>query len=590
MVQTLHLRIATLACLVAAAFSANAQVFGPKPPPASAQQATAAPSGATQEQLDAELFYELLAGELSAGQGNPTMGYELMLDAARRSGDPRAYRRATQIALQTHSAQSALIAIRAWTQAEPDSREANRYLLRILVSLNRTADSAEALRQLLAITPAQDKPAILSALPQLYARVSDKPLAASAVQQALQPELQTPALGAAAWVAVGRLRLAAGDAPGALQAAHNAQTQNAKDEGAALLALQLLKQGESDAEVIVKHYLAGKPEPEVRMAYARQLLEARRLSDAQTQVDIVVRQRPEAPDAWLAKAALLLLSNHLEEAESVLQHFIALLGDLPESEARENAQNQAYLMLSQIAEKAGNIPKARMWLSRVDDGADELSTQVRYASLLARQGKLDEARALIRAVPAASPKDEQLKLQAEAQLLRDAGQPKPAFDVLAKAQALDPQNNDLMYDLAMLAEKAGMEDKSEQLLRALVARAPDYHHALNALGYTLADKGEHLDEAKTLIERALQLAPNDPYIIDSLGWVEFRLGQADKALQTLRRAYAVQRDPEIAAHLGEVLWVQGQHEQALQIWHQGLRADKDNETLRKTMERLGAKP
>jgi len=599
MVQTLHFRIATLACLVAAAFTAQAQVFGPQAAPQAQQAPQTEPApraqppdapGGMQEPLDAELFYELLVGEMSARQGDPAMGYALMLEAARRSGDPQAYRRATQMALQTHSAQSALIAVRAWTRAEPASSDANRYLLRILVTLNRTADTAEPLRNILAAAPAHDRPSIMGALPQLYAHVSDKALAAQVVQQALQPELDDPALAPAAWVTVGRLRLAAGDQAQALQAARSAQAHGASDEGAALLALQLLKGGETQAEAIVKRYLAGKPLPEVRMTYARQLLEAQRLSDAQAQIDIAVREQPEAPDAWLIKASLLLLTNQLDKADEVLQHFIGLLATLPESRQRQNVQTQAYLMLAQIAEKDGNIPKARMWLSHIDDGSDMLGTQARYASLLARQGKLDEARALLHAVPATTPQEEQRKLQAEAQLLREAGDLQQAYAVLDKALTLDPQNNDLAYDLAMLAEKAGMAEKSELLLRSIIERAPDYHHALNALGYTLANRGEHLEEALDLIERALSIAPDDPYIIDSLGWVEFRMGQHDEALQTLRRAYSVQRDPEIAAHLGEVLWTQGQRGEALTVWREGLRADKDNETLQDTIRRLGAKP
>jgi tetratricopeptide (TPR) repeat protein len=540
--------------------------------------------------LNAELFYELLLSEMTTSQGDPGTGYALMLDAARRSGDTRLYRRATEIALESRSAEYALIAARAWQQAQPQSRDANRYMLRILVLLNRVADTAGPLRQELTQAPTRDKISSLHSLPQLYARVSDKALAARVVEQAVADDLTHPAVGPVAWTTVGRLRLAASDKPGALQAVQRAQALDATDDGAAMLALQLLEDGVTEAEPLLAGYLAGTPLPEVRMAYARLLLESQRLSEAQTQVEAVTRERPDAPEAWLIQASLHLQAQQLDAAQTSLQRFMQLLDALPASEQRQRALTQAYLMQAQIAEKRGDFPQAESWLARIDNASDLLGAQSRRASLLARQGKLDEALALIRAIPAKDQDDERLKLQAEAQLLRDAGQYQKAYEAQSRAAALAPQDNDLAYDRAMLAEKAGRTDEMESLLREIIARKPDYHHALNALGFSMADRGVRLQEAKALINKALEYAPEDPFITDSLGWVEFRLGNTQEALRLLETAFQKQPNAEVAAHLGEVLWTLGERERALAVWREGLRLDKDDTALQSTLKRLGARP
>ncbi|WP_227001354.1 tetratricopeptide repeat protein [Pulveribacter suum] len=555
-------------------------------PPAEVEDAEH-PLAANDTALTAELFYELLMSEMTAGNGDAATGYALMLDAARRSNDPRLYRRASELALQSRSAEAALIAIHAWNAAYPDSREANRYLLYVLVTLNRVNESAEPLAKEVARASTREKLSIVRALPQLYARASNKAGAARVVEQALQGELKHPALGAAAWTTIGRMRLTAQDKPGALQAARSALELDHTDDGAAMLAVQLLDEGSTDAEALLAPYLAATPLPEVRMAYARQLLQSQRLADAQVQIDAVTQERPDASEPWLIQASLKLQSGELAGADAALEQFTTLLQEVPPSEARTRALNQAWLMHAQVAEKRGDFAQAEAWLERVDGGAQSLAAQVRRASLLARQGKLTQARALIRATPAQTAEEERLKWQAEAQLLRDAGDYQQAYEMQAKAVALAPQDNDLVYDQAMLAEKAGRPQEAERLLRGIIARKPDYHHALNALGYLLADRGEHLTEARTLIKKALGHAPDDPFITDSLGWVEFRLGNRERAASLLQQAFKTQPDAEIAAHLGEVLWSLKRREQAMDVWREGQRLNSDNETLRETLKRLG---
>lgn len=181
-----------------------------------------------------------------------------------------------------------------------------------------------------------------------------------------------------------------------------------------------------------------------------------------------------------------------------------------------------------------------------------------------------------------------MKLMAEVQLLRDQRLYQEAYKVQVELVALAPDDAELVYDQAMLAEKAGQPDTMEKLLRQVIARQPEYHHAYNALGYSLADRGVRLDEAKQLILKALEFAPNDPFIMDSLGWVEFRLGNKADARKHLEVAFKARPDVEIAAHLGEVLWSMGDRDGATRVWKEGQRASPDNDTLKETLKRLGA--
>lgn len=590
--MTFRLRLAAGAALLAlAAPTVLAQPAPARPPAAAPAQAASQPAQpeARPSALDAELFYQLLLGELNA-RTEPSTGYALVLDAARKTNDPALYQRAVEIAFQSRAGDAALQAARAWKQALPGSREANRYVLQILLALNRVAEATEPLRTEVALAPVPERTAVLATLPRLFARVSDKKLAASIAEQALADSLSQPATGGAAWGTVGRLRLAAGDTAGALDAARRGQQVAPTSEFPALLALELMDPRQPQAEAVVKRYMDGKPEPEMRMGYARALLEAQRYGEAQQQVQVVTAEKPELAEAWLVQGTLQLQQNQLQPAEAAFKRYIELAQGQRSTQERNRGLAQAYLSLAQVAEKRKDYAAANAWLDRIEDAQDMVSAQTRRASILAGQGRLDEARKLLRALPERNPGDARLKLTAEVQLLRDQKQWKAAYDLLAQATAKDPRDADLLYDQAMLAEKLGNLPEMERLLRSVIAARPDYHHAYNALGYSLADRGIRLPEAKQLIQKALEYAPGDPYISDSLGWVEFRMGNRAEALRILETAYKARPDAEIAAHLGEVLWTLGQRDRATAIFREGLLLNAENETLQETIKRLRARP
>jgi tetratricopeptide (TPR) repeat protein len=243
-------------------------------------------------------------------------------------------------------------------------------------------------------------------------------------------------------------------------------------------------------------------------------------------------------------------------------------------------------LLGQIAEEQKLWSNAIDWYQSIGTGEHAVPARMRTANAIAKQGKLDDARAFLQRVAADNPEQEVQLIVAEAQLLRDANRAPDAFEVLGQALHKDPDQPELLYDFALTAEKLERYDVLESNLRKLIQMRPDHAHAYNALGYSYAERNMKLAEARKLIERALELAPEDYFIMDSLGWVMYRQGDLKGALAQLQRAYDGRPDAEIGAHLGEVLWKLGRATEANRVWQESLKAGPENETLLKTIKRL----
>jgi len=563
--------------------------------PAIAQRTDTSSETELNSALTAELFYQLLIGELNAIGGEPGVGFSLILDAARKTGDARLFKRATDIALRSRSGDSALQGARAWRTAMPQSREANRYVLQILIGLNRLGETIDPLKRDLSMASALGREVAINSVPGYFARFADKAAAANIVEVALSDYLDDPALGPAAWTSVGRLRAEAKDSAGALDAALRGQAIDPRADAPAILALSLFAAGNNAAESVVLHYLANAPRYEVRMDYATALLGRQRYAESAMQLAMVTREKPDYARAWLIKGTLEQQNRQIDAAQASLLRFVELQAAQKQEQDQSQEDNtpepdpaltQAYLRLSEIAEQKKDFTAAQDWLAKIDNAGEMISVQSRRAAILARQGKLPEARAMIRALPETTPEDARMKISAEVQILRDNKKFQLAYDVLTGALASTPDDLDFKYDLAMIADKLGRVDEMERLLRQAIAAKPDYHHAYNALGYSLADRNMRLPEARELILKALEFAPGDPFISDSLAWVEFRSGNFPEALRILKKAYQDKPDAEIAAHLGEVMWTMGQREEAMVVWREGLGINADNETLQETLKRL----
>ena len=557
-----------------------------------AQTAASSAQDDNNSSMSAELFYQLLLGEVNALGGEPGLGYQLILDAARKTGDARLYRRATDIALQARSGESALQSARAWRQAIPASRDANQYVLQILIGLNRGVEVAEPLKRELAATSGDELLRTINNLPRLFARLVDKKQALALVEQGLADYLANPSAGATAWTSIGRMRADAADPAGALEAAQRGSTMDASADGPAILALSLMDPKVPQAESLVKRYLQGKPSADVRLDYARALLTSQRFAESAAQVKIVTTEQPDNAQAWLLRGVLEQQEKKAAAAEQSLQRYVELAtrqrpGDGAEVPGR--GLTQAYLSLSELAVLRKDDAAAQSWLARIDNPQEMVNVQSRRAAILARQGKLAEARALIQALPQTNAAESRMRLGAEIQLLRDSKQYRIAFELLKSAIAANPDDADLMYDQAMIAEKIDDLAEMERLLRKVMLARPESANAYNALGYSFADRNIRLEEARQLIVKALEYAPGDPFISDSLAWVEFRVGNLPEALRILQKAFSDKPDAEIAAHLGEVLWVMGEQSKAVLVWKQGIELNPENETLLETLKRLRVK-
>lgn len=556
--------------------------------------------------LDAQLFYQLLIGEIELREGDAGTAFQVMLDAARRTKDEQLFRRATDIALQARAGDQALAAVMAWRSALPSSGEAHRYLIQLLIALNRPAESVEPIRSLIELTPAGERSALIQSLPAFFSRQSDKAQSAALIESALQPYADAGPNRVAARVAMARAWLGVPDAAKAQALLQRAHADDPADESPALLAAVALA-SVPEAEGVILGQLKANPDSHgVRLAYVRALTSAQRFVESVAQLQEVTTRAPELAPPWLTLGALQLELRQPAEAAASLQTYLERLdaapattrvtsahgdddedddGTTPASGAEQGRQ-QAWLLLAQAAEQRRDFKTAETWLAKVDNPQRLLEVQTRRATLLARQGKVREARELVRRTPEREQADVRAKLLAEAQVLRDVKQWKDANGVLAQANQRFPDDVELLYEQSMMAEKLNRMDEMERLLRKVIQLKPDHHHAYNALGYSLAERNQRLPEAKSLIQKALELSPGEPFITDSLGWVEYRLGNKAEALRLLKTAYQARPDPEIAAHLGEVLWVSGQQDEARRIWREARSRDSANDVLRETLARL----
>jgi tetratricopeptide (TPR) repeat protein len=556
---------------------------------AQAQEASSAPF--TNSAMDAPLFYQLLIGELELNSGQAGVAFQVLLDAARRTADEELFKRVVNIALQARAGDQALLAARSWADTIPTSIDAHQTIVQLLALLNKPAEVPQPLTTLLKVAPAVQRPGLIVALPRLFQRSPDP----KAVLAALAPVLQaqTGALRPAALYTEARFAINAGENARALALTRELDQALPDSDDTMQLAIDLLP-AEPQAESLITTRLQQKPDQHaLRQAYGRTLVKAQRPADAAREFRLLTEATPDNPAVWLALGAIELELKHLPAAETALREGLKRLdtpaaGSDAEIKARAEGRQSAWLMLSQAAEQRGDFKAAEAALQKVDGGGIEV--KFRRASLLARQGKVAEGRKLLQPAADASDADARAALLAEAQLLREQRDYASAAAVLKGATERFKEDTDLLYEQAMMSEKLGRFEEMEAQLLRVIELKPDHHHAYNALGYSFADRNLRLPEAKQLIERALKLAPGEPFIVDSLGWVEFRLGNLPEAARLLRQAHAGRPDAEIAAHLGEVLWASGAQDEARRVFADAAQREPANEALREALTRLKVKP
>jgi len=525
-------------------------------------------------ELSEELMFKMMLAEVALQRGQPHIAVQTYLDLARETRDPRIAERATEVAWNARLSSAALEAAGIWLQADPGSARARQFIAALLVNQARLADAQPHLEKWIATDRASVGQSFLQ-LSSLLARHKDKTEVFNLMQALAKPYPEVPearlAVAQAAWNAENQQL--------SLDEARAALTLRPDWEIATLFVAQVLqRRSNEEALRYLGKYLQDHPKArDVRLNYARLLVSAKKYPEARRQFEVLVDENPQNADVGMAVALLAIQATDYDAAETQLKRVL---------EMNYKDPDVARFYLGQLNEERKRFEEALKWYSTVTQGEQYISAQSRYAGILAKQGRLPEARKHLQEASASDTQQRVQLTQAEAQLLRDASAYQEAFDVLGQALAKMPNYPDLLYDHAMAAEKVNRLDILEGNLKQLIKLRPDHAHAYNALGYTLADRNQRIAEAYGLIDTALKLAPEDPFIQDSMGWVLYRMGRNQEGLDYLQRAFKQRPDPEIAAHLGELLWALDQRDAARKIWAESLKEHPKNELLQGTVKRF----
>lgn len=528
------------------------------------------------QELTSDVLFLILLGEIAGSRGDLPVSAEAYLHAARQTQDPRIARRATEIALVARDLEMAAAAARIWLDTEPASEDARRMLAGILAARGDQMNEVQIeLARILASSEGERLEQNLLGLNRALAPMQDKSLVREIIERLTAPYLQM----APSHLARAQALATEGDDVAALGAAEEALRLRPDWEPAVVLKSQLLVQlnAVQDAITLLRDYLTRHPQSRNgAIAYARSLVSAQDFPAALAEFQRLLARQPD--DVDLIYAVAIISAQTGDFALATTQFKRALERGHPERDA-------ILFNLATIAERQGQRGEALQLHREVQAGAHYLDAQIRIAHLLSEAGDLEAARSHLRNAEV-EPDDRRRLVFTEVLLLRNADRNDEALKTLDEALLNAPEDPDLLYEAGMLAERLNDLPRMEQYMRMVMEIDPDHAHAYNALGYTLAERGVRLDEAEELILRALELAPEDAFILDSMGWVRFRRDDAAEALSYLERAYAIRKDPEIAAHLGEVLWVLQRRDEATAIWDRALRDHPDNKVLGETVQRL----
>jgi tetratricopeptide (TPR) repeat protein len=523
--------------------------------------------------VSADAVFEFLVAEVAAQRGDVEAALAIYHRMSRELRDPQLARRAVEMAVRARAFGAAIESAALLLELDPGSTLGREIMAALLANESTLEKARSTVAGLLEKNA--DRAPLLMQLQHLFAKFNDKAAVLGATQSLVEPYSQMAeahyAVGVAALLA-DKPALAGTEADLALE------RRPGWEQGAILKAQVLRKLEPAKVAPFYQEFVAAHPKAiEVRMQLGRELAGDRKLAEARQQFREVERTDPRDGQAPYAVGLLSLQMEEYAEAQAAFTRAL-----------RVGYRDAAgvYLGLGQAAEGQKRYDEAIGWYQKVESG-DRLRAQLKIATLISRQQGLAAGREFLHRIEPRTSDENIQVLQVEAQLLRDAKAWKETYEMLSRAVLEYPESFELLYDRAMAAERVDRLDVLEDDLRRVIKMKPDYAHAYNALGYTLAEKTDRLAEAKDLIEKAYKLSPEDPFILDSLGWVHYRLGNVEEALKHLQAAYSARTDPEIAAHLGEVLWKAGQRDEAQKIWRTALAENPDHETLITVMQKFG---
>lgn len=529
--------------------------------------------GGPRLELTQEVLYRLLVAEFAGQRGQLDLAVRTYLEVARQVPDAKVAARATRVALFAKRDAEAREAAQLWVQRAPGDPEAGQMLAALLIREGRVDEGLSQLERMLALKGA-DRGQALRMIAGFLSNEQDPETALRVMERLVADRPKDPD----ALFAYALLALKAGKIETARHAMEEALKSAPLNTGMAMAYLGILqKQGDVGAALawLEKSVKANPDDRDLRIAYGRLLADNRRFAEAREQFEILARQHPDDADVQFALGLLYLQSDEIEKARDQFTRAVEA-GDYVE---------EASFYLGQIAETDKDYETALRWYRSVGGGSYHFDAQLSITLALAKQGNIEAARRHARTL---TPKNEEQRLKAvrvEGELLTQQSRYREAMALYDRALA-DRYDTELLYTRAMLAEKMGRIDLLERDLRAILAREPNNAQVLNALGYSLADRTTRYEEALSFIKRALDLRPGDFFILDSMGWVLYRMGRLDQAEDYLRRALRLRNDPEVAAHLGEVLWIKGDREAARAVWEEALQAAPGDRYVREVMKRL----
>ncbi|MEZ0232077.1 MAG: tetratricopeptide repeat protein [Methylophilaceae bacterium] len=536
-------------------------------------ESVVAKTEAPKNELTSQFIYKYLIAEIAGQRGDLFLSSNLFLDLAKSSQDPRLAERAAKAAAFGNINKTAAQAVTLWAELDPASVEAQQANTQVLISTGRIAEAKPFLEKLLQKEDTRANGFLY--LNTLFARYPDKKAVLDLVQELAKPYPKLPeahfTIANAAW-GTGNIDLA-------LSELAIAEKLRPDWEVAAIIHGQILYgQSPKSAIIFYQNYLEKHQEAnEVRLTMARMMISEKRFSEAKPEFVKLVKLSKSNPEVMVVVGLLSFQGSDYVEAEKYFQQ--ALNSGFKDPD-------QIYLYLGQIAEKQNHDEQAIAWYSKVNPGNRYFEAKLNASTIIARTQGVDAAVKQLSEMQGLDSEQQALVIQTQANLFSQAKRYQEAYDFLDRAVTTLPNTPEIVYDYAMAAERIERIDVTEKELRKLIQLKPDFAQAYNALGYTLADRNIKLDEAQQLIEKALSLSPNDHYILDSMGWVQYRMGKLDKAEAYLRQAYVAQTDPEIAAHLGEVLWQRGNREEAQKTWNDALREHPENEVLLNTTKKF----
>lgn len=542
--------------------------------------------------MTSSVMFRILASEFSAQRGVFLPAGKTMLDLAREVGDVRLAKRSLEFYLAGGNLAGALDASRVWVRLAPDNAEAASTEMALAAAAGQTSGLATALRK--QIDAAQDKKGAIANALSVLSRMPDRREALVILDQAINESTAKNML--AAHLALADVAQGAGDEKRAVAEAKAGLAVSPRSEDAAMRVFEYGLGVDADQAVRdARNFISAHPGARrVRLLLTGYLADKQQFDAALAELASMLKRSPEDFDLMYMQAQVLYRAKRLDQAQAMLEQFVSVQTQRMNANPAgatdaAAALAEAYSLLARIAQDQGRLDDAFKYLSQIEDPAARHPARIRQAFIRVKQNRFDDALAIIDSAGPETDEEYQANVLSAAQVLRDANRIDEAIRRLRVADNKQPDSVEIKYELAMLYERQNKIKDAERLLREIIALDPGHAHAHNALGYSLADRNQRLPEALKLIQRAHEILPKDPFIMDSLGWVKFRMGDRKAAIEYLTKAYAIRPEADIGAHLGEVYWVQGDREQALKYFKEASSKDPKNPTLIETLKRLGVK-